>query len=83
MARLLMLYRFRIGHASTRSGWISPDAALGNLAVMLAVIGGFGSGILWLDVVIATIMARVGLWGGCQFVGDARRNRHSGSIRCR
>jgi Co/Zn/Cd efflux system component len=40
-----MLYRFRIGDANMRSVWIcSRNDAVGNLAVLLAAIGVFGSG---------------------------------------
>jgi len=69
----LMLYRFRKGDANMRSVWIcSRNDAAGNLAVMLAAMGVFGSGTGWPDVIVAAIMGGLGLWGGCQIVSQAR-----------
>jgi Co/Zn/Cd efflux system component len=69
----LMLSRFRSGDANMRSVWIcSRNDAVGNLAVMLAAMGVFGTGTGWPDVVVATIMGGLGLWGGRQIVAQAR-----------
>lgn len=69
----LMLYRFRTGDANMRSVWIcSRNDAVGNVAVLLAAIGVFGTGTGWPDVVVATIMGGLGLWGGWQIVSQAR-----------
>jgi Co/Zn/Cd efflux system component len=69
----LMLYRFRSGDANMRSVWIcSRNDAIGNLAVLLAALGVFGSGTGWPDVIVAAIMGGLGLWGGCQIVSQAR-----------
>jgi Co/Zn/Cd efflux system component len=69
----LMLYRFRAGDANMRSVWIcSRNDVVGNLAVMLAAIGVFGSGTGWPDVIVAAIMGGLGLWGGWQIVSQAR-----------
>src|SRR5689334_10511231 len=68
----LMLYRFRSGDANMRSVWIcSRNDALGNLAVVLAAAGVFGTGTGWPDVIVAAIMAALGLWGGWQIVRQA------------
>jgi len=46
-----------------RSVWIcSRNDAIGNVAVMLAAAGVFGTG--WPNVVMAAIMGTLGLWGG-------------------
>jgi Co/Zn/Cd efflux system component len=55
------------------------DDALGNLAVMLAAIGVFGTGTGWLDVIVAVIMGGLGLWGGWQIVNQARDELRTGS----
>ena len=69
----LMLYRFRTGDANMRSVWIcSRNDAVGNLAVLLAAMGVFGTGTGWPDVIVAAIMGGLGLWGGWQIVGQAR-----------
>ncbi len=68
-----MLYRFRIGDANMRSVWIcSRNDAVGNLAVLLAAIGVFGSSTGWPAVIVAAIMGGLGLWGGWQIVRQAR-----------
>ncbi len=70
----LMLYRFRAGDANMRSVWIcSRNDALGNATVLLAALGVFGTGTGWPDVIVAAIMGCLGLWGGLQIVGQARR----------
>lgn len=48
------------------------DDAVGNLAVVLAALGVFGTGTGWPDVIVATIMGGLGLWGGWQIVSQAR-----------
>ncbi|HEY7580854.1 MAG TPA: cation transporter [Acetobacteraceae bacterium] len=76
----LMLYRFRTGDANMRSVWIcSRNDAVGNLAVMLAAMGVFGTGTGWPDVIVAAIMGGLGLWGGWQIVGQARTELRSQS----
>jgi Co/Zn/Cd efflux system component len=61
----LMLFRFRRGDADMRSVWIcSRNDAIGNVAVMLAALGVFGTGTLWPDVVVAAIMAALAISGG-------------------
>ena len=68
-----MLYRFRTGDANMRSVWIcSRNDAVGNLAVLLAALGVFGTGTGWPDVIVAAIMGGLGLWGGWQIVSQAR-----------
>jgi Co/Zn/Cd efflux system component len=69
----LMLYRFRSGDANMRSVWIcSRNDAVGNAAVLLAALGVFGTRTGWPDVIVATIMGGLGLWGGWQIVSHAR-----------
>lgn len=59
-----MLFRFRNGDAQMRSVWIcSRNDAIGNLAVMAAALGVFGTGQAWPDLAVATIMAVLALSG--------------------
>jgi Co/Zn/Cd efflux system component len=65
----LLLYRFRGGDANMRSVWIcSRNDAIGNVAVMLAALGVFGTGTGWPDFIVAAIMAVLGLTGAWQIV---------------
>ena len=69
-----MLYRYRTGDANMRSVWIcSRNDALGNLAVMLAALGVFGTGSAWPDVLVAAAMAVLALTGAWTVLTHARR----------
>lgn len=69
----LMLYRFRSGDANMRSVWIcSRNDAIGNLAVVLAAAGVFGTGTAWPDLLVAVIMAVLGISGGWQIMRQAQ-----------
>ncbi len=68
----LMLYRFRNGDSNMRSVWIcSRNDAIGNVAVMLAALGVFGTGAAWPDLIVAALMALLALSGGLQIVRQA------------
>lgn len=69
----VMLFRFRAGDANMRSVWLcSRNDAIGNAAVVLAAAGVFGTGTGWPDIVVAGIMAALGIGGGWQVVKQAR-----------
>jgi Co/Zn/Cd efflux system component len=69
----LMLYRFRSGDANMRSVWIcSRNDAIGNVAVLLAAAGVFGTDTGWPDLIVASIMAALGISGSWQIVRQAR-----------
>lgn len=68
-----MLYAFREGDANMRSVWLcSRNDALGNLAVMLAALGVFGTQSAWPDLVVASLIAAVALHGGWSVLRQAR-----------
>jgi Co/Zn/Cd efflux system component len=70
----LMLYRYRSGDANMRSVWIcSRNDAIGNLAVLIAALGVFGTDTAWPDLVVALIMSALGIWSGMQIVAHARK----------
>lgn len=61
----IMLYRFRRGDANRQSVWIcSRNDAIGNVAVMLAAVGVFGTQSAWPDLLVAGVIAGLGLSGG-------------------
>jgi len=69
----LLLYRFRSGDANMRSVWIcSRNDAVGNLAVLLAALGVFGTGSAWPDLLVAGIMAGLALSGSWSVMRHAR-----------
>lgn len=67
-----MLYRFRAGEANMRSVWIcSRNDVIGNLAVLVAALGVFGTGTGWPDFLVALIMVGLGVSGAWQIVRQA------------
>lgn len=69
----IMLYRFRTGDANMRSVWIcSRNDAIGNIAVMAAAFGVFGTGTAWPDLIVAALLALLGISGGIQITQQAR-----------
>jgi Co/Zn/Cd efflux system component len=56
-----------------RSVWIcSRNDALGNVAVMFAALGVFGTGSAWPDLIVAAAMAALALWGAATVLSHAR-----------
>lgn len=69
----VMLYAFREGDANMRSVWLcSRNDAIGNVAVMLAALGVFGTGSAWPDLLVAGLMAALALQGGWAVWRQAR-----------
>ena len=72
-----LLWAYRSGDANMRSAWIcTRNDVLGNLAVLLAAAGVFGTGTGWPDLMVATIVAALALQGAWVVIRQAL----SGSI---
>jgi len=70
----LLLYRFRDGDANMRSVWLcTRNDAIGNLAVLAAALGVFGTGTRWPDLAVAAVMAGLALTAGVSVLQHARR----------
>lgn len=68
-----LLYAYREGDANMRSVWLcSRNDAIGNLAVMLAALGVFGTGSAWPDLAVAAVMGCLAIWGGWSVMRQAR-----------
>jgi Co/Zn/Cd efflux system component len=68
-----LLYAFRNGDANMRSVWLcTRNDMIGNLAVMLAALGVFGTRSGWPDIAVASIMAVLGLSAARDIIGRAR-----------
>jgi Co/Zn/Cd efflux system component len=81
----LMLFRYRAGDANMRSVWIcSRNGAIGNVAMVLAAAGVFGTGTAWPDLAVASIMSALGISGGWQIIqqaaGELRGERHRSAV---
>jgi Co/Zn/Cd efflux system component len=70
----LLLYAFREGDANMRSVWLcTRNDAIGNVAVMLAAFGVFGTGTAWPDLAVAVGMAGLAIWAGWSVLRQAQR----------
>jgi Co/Zn/Cd efflux system component len=68
-----MLYRFREGDANMRSVWLcTRNDVIANLAVLVAAAGVFGTGTIWPDVMVAAMLAVLGLSSGRIVIRQAR-----------
>ncbi len=68
-----LLYAYREGDANMRSVWLcTRNDALGNVAVMLAALGVFGTGSAWPDLAVAALMAGLAISGGWSVIRQAR-----------
>lgn len=69
-----MLYAYREGDANMRSVWLcSRNDAIGNLAVMLAALGVFGTQSAWPDLAVAAAMAGLAITGAVSVFKQARQ----------
>jgi len=68
----VLLYRWRDGDSNMRSVWIcTRNDAIGNLAVLAAAAGVFGSGTGWPDYIVAAIMSGLAMTGAVQVTRQA------------
>lgn len=68
-----MLFAWREGDANMRSVWLcSRNDAIGNVAVMAAALGVFGTGSAWPDIAVAIVMATLALSASRSVVQQAR-----------
>jgi Co/Zn/Cd efflux system component len=68
-----LLWAYRAGDSNMRSAWIcTRNDVLGNLAVLLAALGVFGTGTGWPDVMVAVIMASLALQGAWVVLNQSR-----------
>ncbi len=72
LASVLILLRFRDGDANVRSVWLcSRNDAIGNVAVVLAAAGVFGTGTAWPDLLVAGIMSALFLAASASILRQA------------
>jgi len=74
VASVLLLYKFKDGDANVRSVWLcSRNDAIGNVAVIIAALGVWGTSTGWPDLAVAGLMAGLFLWSAIQIITQARR----------
>lgn len=76
LASVLLLVRYKDGDANVRSVWLcSRNDAIGNVAVMFAALGVWGTATGWPDLIVAAIMASLFLSSAFQIVRQALAER--------
>ena len=69
----MLLYAYRDGDANMQSVWLcSRNDAIGNIAVMLAALGVWGSNSAWPDLIVAAVMASLGISAAMHIIKKAR-----------
>ncbi len=69
VASVLLLVKYKDGDANVRSVWLcSRNDAIGNVAVMLAALGVWGTQTGWPDVIVAALMAGLFTWSAVQIL---------------
>lgn len=78
LASVALLVKYKDGDANVRSVWLcSRNDAIGNVAVMFAALGVWGSGSGWPDVIVAGIMASLFLSSAFQIIKQALAERRA------
>ncbi len=81
VASVVLLMAYKDGDANVRSVWLcSRNDAIGNVAVMVAALGVWGTATGWPDLIVAAIMAGLFLSSSFQIVRQAlaeRREEHA------
>ena len=80
MTSVLLLMKYKDGDANVRSVWLcSRNDAVGNVAVMFAALGVWGTASGWPDLIVAGVMAGLFLSSATQIVRQALVEKHEGS----
>jgi Co/Zn/Cd efflux system component len=75
----VLLYAYREGDSNMRSVWLcTRNDALGNIAVLFAALGVFGTGSAWPDLLVAVIMAGLAISAAFEVLRHARGELNGG-----
>jgi Co/Zn/Cd efflux system component len=77
LVSVLLLMSYKDGDSNIRSVWLcSRNDAIGNVIVVLAGFGVWGTGTPWPDLAVAAIMATLFLWSAIQILGQSFAEMH-------
>jgi Co/Zn/Cd efflux system component len=80
LASVALLVRYKDGDANVRSVWLcSRNDAIGNVAVMVAALGVWGTATKWPDLAVAAIMAGLFLTSSVQILRQSVRELRGGA----
>ncbi|MFN4208839.1 MAG: cation transporter [Agrobacterium albertimagni] len=72
VASVLLLMSYKDGDANVRSVWLcSRNDAIGNVIVMIAAVGVWGTATAWPDLIVAGIMAGLFLYSAIQILSQS------------
>lgn len=75
---VLILVRYKDGDANVRSVWLcSRNDAIGNIAVMAAAVGVWGTATAWPDLIVAALMAALFISSAVQILRQAMSERRA------
>ena len=78
VASVLLLIAYKDGDANVRSVWLcSRNDAIGNVAVMIAALGVWGTATGWPDLIVAAIMASLFLSSAWQIITQALEEKRA------
>jgi Co/Zn/Cd efflux system component len=78
LTSILLLMRDKDGDANVRSVWLcSRNDAIGNVVVMVAALGVWGTSSAWPDLAVAALMAGIFLTSSAQILRQAWRGYES------
>jgi Co/Zn/Cd efflux system component len=77
LASVLLLLPYKDGDANVRSVWLcSRNDAIGNVIVMIAALGVWGTATAWPDLAVAAVMAGIFLTSSAQILKQAWTEYH-------
>lgn len=84
VASVLLLRPYKDGDANVRSVWLcSRNDAIGNVVVMVAALGVWGSASAWPDLAVAAVMAGIFLTSSVQILRQAWAEYREGAVTTR
>lgn len=84
LASVLLLKPYKDGDANVRSVWLcSRNDAIGNVIVMVAALGVWGTTTAWPDLAVAAVMAGIFLTSSVQILRQAWSEYRQGDVQAR
>ena len=81
LASVILLIAYKDGDANVRSVWLcSRNDAIGNVAVMIAALGVWGTATGWPDLIVAAIMASLFLSSAWQIINQALEEKRAAGL---
>ena len=81
LASVILLIAYKDGDANVRSVWLcSRNDAIGNVAVMIAALGVWGTATGWPDLIVAAIMASLFLSSAWQIITQALEEKRAAGL---